>query len=76
MAARMPDGLELGSMRQGISALAVHLHKDDRGRRRERELIRIEPHVEIYPNGDVRTDLSREDSGLRVDNFTGKFTSC
>lgn len=51
MAARMPDGLELGSMRQGISALAFHLHKDDRGRRRERELIRIERHVEIYLNG-------------------------
>ncbi|MER9891445.1 hypothetical protein NKJ40_04995 [Mesorhizobium sp. M0119] len=74
MAARMPDGLELRSMRQGISALAFHLQKDDRGRRRK--LIRIEPHVEIYPNEDVRTDLSREDSGLRVGNFAGKFMSC
>ncbi|MER9054475.1 hypothetical protein NKH80_18635 [Mesorhizobium sp. M0904] len=62
-------------MRQGISALAFHLQKDDRGRRHERKLIRIEPHVEIYPNGDARTDLSRENSGLRVGYFADMFIS-
>lgn len=50
-------------------------HKMPQKSRFAGQIVEVEPHVQIYPNGDARTDLNREDSGLRAGYFAAMFIS-